>query len=282
MPLADSAASSKAIEILGFQLEPGDYSNIIWLFVAYMVFRVVMPVIDAWKNRTVNRMKAVDKEKKDAAEKEKLDVENSARTAADKEIQEYRMVNAETQRQILLLLTELRDEMVANRTPGVRSRQEALDFFIDYQDKNHIRIMCMLLTRIIENHIGTEPDTIADKWTELAEKLSGKTVSHFKNITHRGRQISDFWAGNGAKQYYLYICSELYALQVTNYEDAKPINRDRVERSLALNLSRLVTEFAVYLDTGVAFLEQWDDTKPMYSINKPFNLDQDIVINRHP
>ena len=261
-----SSTPDNAIDIFGLHLEPGDYSMIAWVFVAYMIFRVVMPVVDAWKTKKVQEL---NKNK-----------ENDA----DKEVQEYRMVNAETQRQILLLLTELRDEMVANRTPGVRSRQEAIDFFIDYHDKNHIRIMCMLLTRIIENHIGTDSDAIADKWTELAEKLSGKTVSHFKNITHRGRQISDFWAGNGAKQYYLYICSELYALQVTHYDEGpKPINRDRVERSLALNLSRLVSEFTKYLDTGASFIEQWDDTKPQYSINKPFSLDEDIIINnRHP
>ena len=233
MPVVDSAGASKAIEILGFQLEPGDYSMIIWLFVAYMVFRVVMPVVDAWKNKTVSKLKAAEESKKEQdakAEKEEMD---KAAKESEKEVMEYRMVNAETQRQILLLLTELRDEMVANRTPGVRSKQESIDFFIDYHDKNHIRIMCMLLTRIIENHIGTDSDLIADKWTELAEKLSGKTVSHFKSITHRGRQISDFWAGGGAKQYFLYVCSELYALQITHYDEDKSINRDRVERALA-------------------------------------------------
>lgn len=246
-----------SIDMLGMHLEAGDYSVIAWLFVAYMVFKIIMPILDAWKAK---KLKELDVNQAKAKESNIGDIEQS-------------------QRELLEVAKDLRKELF-EKNSGVKSREEAVDFFREHHQKNHLEIIVMLLTRIIENNVKTETSLISDKWTELSDKLSFKAIERLSKATYEGRSLSDFWELRGAKQYYLYICSEMFAIQYSSYMANESINRGRLIRALDVNLNRLTLEFNRYLDTGKTFVNQWSNTKPQYSLTTPFELDKDTIINK--
>lgn len=114
----NETSASNSIDILGMHLEAGDYSMIAWLFVAYMVFKVAMPILDAWKAKKLKELNVNEAKVKESSIE---DIEK-------------------LQKELLDATKDLRKELL-EKNNGAKTREEAVDFFREHHQKNHLEII---------------------------------------------------------------------------------------------------------------------------------------------
>lgn len=246
------------------KLPIGDWSGLMWFIVIIVIGILLVPFLFALKKYLVTLIES---------KTETIAVPNQDHTKfIDDETIKFRIELANQMMAITQLIKDLKEEVILSKNPGL------LDFEVDvirivhkHFDSMNKELLRFFYQRLVENHIDTNQDDISTNYHQFAQDLSGRFHGYLKHWIYKGRALSDFTSGDGAFRYCRYIVSELFALQVTAYEENKPVNLLQVSNGLARCTSTLLSQFREYLVSGDTFMEQWDDTKPMYKIISKLN-----------
>lgn len=246
------------------KLPIGDWSGLMWFIVIIVLGILLVPSLFALKKYLVTLIES-------KTETIVTPNQESARFLDDETIK-FRIELANQMMAITQLIKDLKDEVILSKSPGL------LEFEIDvirivhkHFDSMNKELLRFFYQRLVENHIDTNQDDISTNYHQFAQDLSGRFHGYLKHWNYNGVPLSNFTSGDGAGRYCRYIVSELFALQVNAYEESKQVNLIQVSNGLARCTSTLLSQFREYLSTGDTFMEQWDDTKPMYKIISKLN-----------
>ena len=235
-----------------FNIPVGDWDTLVWAIILLVLTQVGIPFLQMLKTK-IN---------KDATKDDTI---------------QFRTKIAEYMANTAHVLNSLKDVIENLKTEGQRSESEAIREMHKHFNELHLKMLVFFSKRLKEASMNSDAQRakISNKYSMEAEEYSGKVVGYMKHFYCNGRQVSDFFAGGGAKRYCLYLMAELYNIQYIEYMDDiddndpyKNIDIGDIHAGLDRCLSELISQFKLFLKTGDSFLEQWDDKDPKFNIIK--------------
>lgn len=219
----------------------GDWGTLGWLVLLVFIFQIGYPIAVHIKNKIIRDDTIVFRTN----------------------LTEYMVTANQTMQN---LLTELQNI----KRPGFRTDIEAIRDMHTYFDKVHMSMLSFFSKRLRDGGVEHNRNKINSRYVMFAEDLAGRMIGYLKHFNCQGKPLSDFLSAGGAKQYTTYLMAELFAIQVNEYESEfiEEIDLEDIHNGLDRCLSELMTQFREFLKTGDSLMEQWDNTNPVFIIEK--------------
>ena len=229
-------------------------------------FWVIPMTIEIWKNRSKKQEEAMDVLKEI---KESLITMTHNGTSLHNSIKEE-FLNQRASFQRIAIIEHKCDEILSDSN-GTMDETLSLRYFASDLEKRHLQLMLFFRLRCKSNHIIGNEELIIGRYAREAEKGSNKHINMLFDLSHKGTTLNTFWGSSGALSYFRHIAFELYAIQEEGHsiwesyslqkQSSETIhevilNEDDIKSAMDRNISKFISMFKIYLQTGKPFSEQ--------------------------
>lgn len=256
-----------------FNIQTGDWTALLWILLITVIGIALIPITISIKKLVVTLIDTKTREIEDRIRETHNKNDNSGPSSnVYEDTLKFRLQLAEQMLEITNLIKELKQDIAMQNGHGVFHHEvDVIRTVHKHFDAVNNKLYCFFLERLHENHIDTQADDISTNYSQYANDLAGRMHSYLKHWEYKNKSLGDFTSSGGSLRYCVYIATEMFAIQMNAYEDNKKVNIKQVSNGLARCTSHLLSQFKIYLETGESFMEQWDDTKPVYKLISKLN-----------
>ena len=232
-------------------------------------FWIIPMAIDAWKNKAKKQEDAINvlNEIKDSL----VTMTNNDTTLHNSIKEEF--LNQRGSFQRISVIEHKCDEILSDSN-GTMDETLSMRYFASDLEKRHLQLILFFRLRCKANHIIGNEELIIGRYAREAEKGSNKHINMLFDLSHKGTTLNTFWGSAGALSYFRHIAFELYGIQEQGHEIWQAMDlqkqatssihetilkEDDIKSALDRNVSKFISMFKTYLQTGKTFADQHNE-----------------------
>lgn len=232
-------------------------------------FWLIPLTIELWKSRSKKQEEAMDvlKEIKDSL----ISMGHNGKSLHNSIKEEF--LNQRISLQRIPVIEHKCDEILSDSN-GTMDENLSLRYFASDLEKRHLQLILFFRLRCKSNHIVGNEELIIGRYAREAEKESNKHINMLFDLSHKGTSLNTFWGSTGSISYFRHISFELYGIQEQGHQiwdkyelERKAtssihetiLNEDDIKSALDRNVSKFISMFKTYLQTGKSFSDQHNE-----------------------